>query len=80
MSLPDGSVELGLINVPSPGWATLPVLGDLVQRASRELVELQVTGPLSRPDVRAIPFRALTAELKELFQKRKPRTLRAAGS
>ena len=80
MSLPDGSVELGLISVPSAGWATLPVLGDLVQRASRELVELQVTGPLSRPDVRAVPFRALTAELKELFQKRKPRNLRAAGS
>jgi hypothetical protein len=79
ISLPDRGVDLHLVNVP-PLLARVPGLGGIVEGASRELVELHVTGPLFRPTVRPKPFRATIEELKRLFQKKKPKTITAAGS
>lgn len=75
MSLPDRGVDLKLINAPTHMLAQLPILTDLLQGASRELMELHVTGPLYRPTVRARPLRALTDEIRELFQRRRPTTV-----
>lgn len=81
LSLSDHSVDLTLMNAGGGRLASVPVLAELWEGASRELVELRVTGPLSSPQVRASPFRGMTEEFKKLFQKRKPRrTLRAEGS
>jgi hypothetical protein len=78
MSLHDQSVDLTLVNAGAGRLASVPVLAELWEGASRELVELHVTGPVSQPQVRASPFRGVTDEFKKLFQKRKPkRTLQA---
>ncbi len=73
MSLADQSVDLTLVNAGAGRLSGIPVLAELWEGASRELVELRVTGPLSQPQVRASPFRGVTDELKKLFQKRKPK-------
>jgi hypothetical protein len=72
LSLPDQAVDLQLVNIGSRHLARIPVLSDFLEGAGRELVELRVTGPISRPTVRAQPLRGLTDELGKLFQK-KPR-------
>ncbi len=80
MSLTDQSVDLTLVNAGAGRLAGVPVLAELWEGASRELVELRVTGPISQPQVRASPFRGVTEEFKKLFQKRKPkRTLQAVN-
>ena len=73
MSLPDRGLDLGLVHVNPRRWARVPLLSDLIDEASRELVELHVTGPLSQPTVRARPFRGVTDEFKRLFRSRKPK-------
>jgi hypothetical protein len=80
MSLPDQAVDLRLVNIGTRSWARLPILADLVEGAARGFVELRVTGPVSRPTVRAQPLRALSDELKRLFQKKPPRKIARAGS
>ncbi len=70
MSIPDQAVDLRLVNMGSHHISRIPVLADVVEGASREIVELRVTGPLSRPSVRAQPLRGLTDELRKLFQKK----------
>ncbi|MFH1109544.1 MAG: hypothetical protein V1790_10165 [Planctomycetota bacterium] len=80
MSLPDQAVDLRLVNIGTRSWARLPILADLVEGAARGFVELRVTGPVSRPTVRAQPLRALSDELKRLFQKKLPKKIARAGS
>ena len=80
MSLPDQAVDLHLVNIGGRSWARLPVIADLVEGAAREFVELHVTGPVSRPTVRAQPLRGLSDELKKLFQKKQPKKVAKAGS
>lgn len=79
LSLPDQGVDLSFVNVGPRGWAAIPLLANVIEGTSRELVELHVTGPLSRPTVRARPFRGVREELERLFQKRKPRKIQPAG-
>jgi hypothetical protein len=80
LSLNDQSVDLTLVNAGAGRLAGVPVLAELWEGASRELVELRVTGPVSQPQVRASPFRGVTDEFKKLFQKRKPKhTLQTAN-
>ncbi len=78
MSLPDQAVDLQLVNVGAQRWARVPILTDLVENATKGLVELRVTGPISQPTVRAQPLRAISDELKRLFQKKPPKTAGAA--
>ncbi len=73
MSLPDRGLDLSLVHVSPRSWTRVPLLTDVFEGASRELVELQVTGPLSQPSVRTRPLRGITDEFKSLFQKRKPK-------
>jgi len=73
LSLGDESVDLRLVNAGAGRLEGIPVLAELWKGASRELVELRVTGPVSQPQVRAMPFGGVTDEFKKLFQKRKPR-------
>ena len=80
MSLSDQSVDLTFVNAGAGRLAGVPVLAELWEGASREMVELRVTGPISQPQVRASPFRGVTEEFKKLFQKRKPkRSLQAVN-
>jgi hypothetical protein len=37
----------------NPNWPKLPILGDLVQGAKRELLQIQVRGSLEEPKVSA---------------------------
>jgi hypothetical protein len=73
MSLSDQSVDLTFVNAGAGRLAGVPVLAELWEGASREMVEIRVTGPVSQPQVRTSPFRGVTDEFKKLFQKRKPR-------
>lgn len=74
LTIPDRGLDLSLINVSPQRWARLPVIAELVEGASRELVELEVTGPLSSPAVHARPLRGISDELSRLFQKKKAKT------
>ncbi len=77
MSWPDKGLNLNLIVVSPHGWARVPGLSDFVEGASREFMELRVTGPMSQPTVRLVPLPGLAAEFKELFRKRKPIKMRS---
>jgi hypothetical protein len=79
MTLPDRGLDLNLMHVSPNRWARVPVLADFVEAASREFVELHVTGPLSRPTVRAKPFRGITDEFRRLFRKQKPRRIQPSA-
>jgi len=79
MTLPDQSVDLTLVNSSAGGWARVPVLADFVEGASRELVAVQVTGPLHHPNVRARALGGIGDEFKQLFQKRKNEPIRPSG-
>jgi len=78
MTLPDLGLDLNLVHVSPHRWVHVPVLADFVEAASREFVELHVTGPLSQPTVRAKPFRRISEEFKRLFRKRKPKRIQPA--
>lgn len=73
LSLSDQSVDLRLVNAGAGRLEGIPVLAELWRGASRQIVELRVTGPLSNPQVRAMPFGGVTEEIKKLFQRRQPR-------
>ncbi len=79
-TLPDFGLNLNLINISPHQWARIPGLTDFLEGASRELVELHITGPASQPSVTPRPLRGISEELKRLFQKRKPKPIRAASS
>ena len=70
--------EEGLQGEVTHRWAQVPVLTELVQGASRELVELHITGPLSQPTVRARPFRGIREEFTRLFKRKKPKEIQSA--
>jgi hypothetical protein len=70
MTLPDYALDVTLVNVNPRRWARVPVLSDILEGASRELVVLHVTGPIGRPTVRTRPLAGLGDEFKKLFQQR----------
>ncbi|MBN4058864.1 hypothetical protein JYU10_00175, partial [bacterium AH-315-J04] len=78
-TLPDFGLNLNLINISPHQWARIPGLTDFLEGASRELVELHITGPASQPTVTPRPLRGISEELKRLFQKRKPKPVRAVS-
>jgi len=80
MSLADQAVDLRLVNVGARPWARVPILTDLVESTINEFVELRVTGPVSRPTVRAQPLRRLSEELMRLFQKKPAKKTIQEGS
>ena len=70
MSIPDRHLDLDLANADPGLWANIPLVGDVIGAASRELVVLRVTGPLSQPTVRAGTFRRLNKEFRRLFKRK----------
>jgi len=79
LSTSDYSVNLNLANVNPRRWARIPMLADFVEGASRELVGIQVTGPIGHPTVRTRPLGGLSDEFKRLFQKRQSPLVRQAA-
>lgn len=72
MTMTDYAVNLNLANVNPRRWGRIPILADFVEGASRELVGLQVTGPVANPTVRTRPLGGIRDEFRKLFQKRQP--------
>lgn len=73
MTLPDHGVNLRMLNVSPSLWDKIPLIGAVREEVYKDLIEIQVTGPIGRPNVRAVPLRGVSSELEQLFQKRKPR-------
>ncbi len=80
MSLRHLSVDLNLVNVTPEQWTRLPILTEVIEGASRELVELRVTGPIEQPTVQLRPLPRLNDELRKLFQRKKPKKVTPDGS
>ncbi len=70
MTLPDMGVDLNLVYVNDNQLNRLPVIAEIFNGASRQVMPLHVTGPLHSPTVRAMPFKDLTDEFKKLFKKK----------
>ncbi|MCG3129847.1 MAG: hypothetical protein FLDDKLPJ_00583 [Phycisphaerae bacterium] len=70
--MPDQRLDLRLIAVSPHQWARVPVLSELVEGASRELVEIQVTGTLLKPVVRSEPLRGIRSALDALLEEARP--------
>lgn len=75
VSLKDQYLNMHLVSENQSRWARIPGISDVLQQAARELVELHVTGPLSRPTVRAESLPGLGEELRNLFRKKQPRVI-----
>ncbi len=56
----------------SPVRLEVPLLTDLLRGASREVMEVQVSGTLQRPQITPQPMRSLTTVLKTLFPEPPP--------
>ncbi len=75
ISMPDQGLDLNLVHISSSTWTRLPAITDLLEGASRELLELHVTGPLSQPIVKTMPLRRLSDEIKRLFKRSKAKPI-----
>ncbi len=51
----------------SPVRVRVPLLTEILEGASREIMEVHVTGTLGKPTIKPQPLRSLTAALKTLF-------------
>lgn len=71
ITLPDALVDLSLSTVRPSGWSRLPGVSDFMDQASKGLVQLHVTGTLSKPTVSVVPFKGITDEIRRLFQPKK---------
>lgn len=80
LSWPDLGLDITLVNVHNRRWTRVPGLTAIMERTSRELVEMHVTGSADKPAVRARPIPALSGEFRELFQKKKPKRIESAPS
>ena len=80
LSWPDLGLDITLVNVHNRRFARVPGLTDFMERASRELVEMHVTGSAQKPAVRARPIPALSDEFRDLFQKKKTKRIESAPS
>ncbi len=59
----------------SPVRLRVPLLTEILEGASREIMEIRVTGTLGEPTIRPQPLKSLKAALKTLF----PEAPRAEG-
>ncbi len=50
------------------GWIKLPLVGDLMQSARNELLQIHVRGTLQEPKVSASSFNTLTTTIDEVFR------------
>ena len=68
-----GRMELTLISGSPRELPSLPLLEELLEGASRELLEVRVTGSLDAPRVEARPLRSLDQTLRSLLNPAPPR-------
>ena len=52
----------------NPEWPTLPVIGDLIAGAKRELLKIHVRGTLEKPKVSASTLRTVTTTVDEVLK------------
>lgn len=79
VSLPDQAVDLRLYASSTTALSHVPLISDIIEGTTKELIELRVTGPISRPTVRPTPFRGVSEELSRLFQKKERKPLTPSG-
>jgi hypothetical protein len=71
VDLPTQYLDVELISGGPRNWPKIPVLTELMESTSRELLEVHVTGPLEHPAVHARPLSSVGAAVEALFEKRK---------
>lgn len=80
VSLPDQAVDLRLYATSATALSHVPLIADIIEGTTKELVELRVTGPIARPTVRPAPFRGVSEEIKNLFQKKERKPIAPSGN
>jgi len=75
LETPDKTIDLTLISTGPQAWGRVPVLSELLEGTSRELMEVRVRGPLGQPTIEAVPFRGVSQGLETLIQPRPPRAV-----
>ena len=71
MDLRSKEIDVTLL-AGSPVRLRVPLLTDLLQGASREVNQIQVTGTLQKPQIKPQPLRSLSEALKTLFPEPPP--------
>jgi len=80
VSLRDQAVDLRLYASSATALSHVPLISDIIEGATKNLVELRVTGPISRPAVRPTPFRGVSDELRRLFREKERKPIAPSGS
>jgi hypothetical protein len=52
----------------NPNWPKLPILGDILQTAKQELLQIHVKGTLKEPKVSATAMNTVTTTVDEVFK------------
>ena len=76
MQLPSKLLDIRMISVSPHEWMRVPGLSNVVESASRRIVEIAIVGPLKNPSVKPRPFGGLRDEFSELFKRKPPRKTR----
>ncbi|MCP4593301.1 MAG: AsmA-like C-terminal region-containing protein [bacterium] len=66
------TLALKLVAVTPHRWMELPVVTELLESAAREMLEIDVHGPLGDPIIQARPLRGVEAVFDTLFEQRTP--------
>jgi hypothetical protein len=74
LELPAKTLDLALISTGPQAWGRVPVLSELLEGTSRELVEVRVHGSLGEPSIETVPLRGVSEGLETLIQPKPPRT------
>lgn len=67
MALSSGAIDLRLVTVSPHRWAQVPVVSEMVEGLSRELIEVEVSGTLREPKVVAQPLRNMEVMLEAIL-------------
>jgi hypothetical protein len=68
-----GIVALDLVSVTPRKWTKVPVLTEMLEGASRELMQIDINGPVSDPVITTRPLRGVEVAVETLFEKKKPK-------
>jgi len=79
VALSNLAADLVFVSVNPSKWGRVPVLNDLLDEVSRQVVALGVSGTLHDPIVRIRPFHGLAEELRTIFVKQKPKNRQPDG-
>ncbi len=67
------TLALKLVAVTPHRWVQVPVITEFLEGAAREMLEIDVHGPLGDPRIEAKPLRGIEAAFETLFEKKKPK-------